>query len=47
VNKVPNDLSVHPIIFDAPAGDRLRLMFTTTTAGATGITCLVLVTPLA
>jgi hypothetical protein len=46
VNKVPNDLSVHPIIFDAPAGDRLRLMFTTTTAGATGITCLVLVTPL-
>jgi hypothetical protein len=47
VNKIPNDLSVHPVIFDAPAGDRLRLIFTTTTAGATGITCLVLVTPLA
>jgi hypothetical protein len=44
---LPSDLNVHPIIFDAPAGDRLRLVFTTTTAGATIVSIVMLVTPLA
>ena len=47
VGALPSDLNVHPIIFDAPAGDRLRLVFTTTQAAATTVSIVLLVTPLA
>ena len=43
---LPADLNTHPIIFDAPAGDRLRINCTSGTA-ATQFNLVVLVTPLA
>ena len=43
---LPSDLNVHPVIFDAPAGDRLKLIFTSTTAAATVCSVVLLVTPL-
>lgn len=43
---LPSDLNVHPIIFDAPAGDRLKLIATTTQAAATTVSIIILLTPL-
>jgi hypothetical protein len=43
---LPADLNVHPLIFDAPAGDRLRLIFTTTQAAATVLSVIILITPI-
>jgi hypothetical protein len=46
INILPADLNTHAIIFDAPAGDRLRLVCTGGTA-TTQFQTVILVTPLA
>lgn len=43
----PNELNVHPFDFDAPAGDRLRIVNKNTTGGALTVDSVVIVTPLA
>jgi hypothetical protein len=45
INVLPNDLGTHPMIFDAPAGDRLRLVCTGGTA-TTQFQTVILVTPI-
>jgi hypothetical protein len=30
----PSEFQVHPVIFDAPAGDRIKVLVSNTTAGA-------------
>lgn len=45
INVLPADLNTHPIIFDAPAGDRLRVIFTAGTV-TSQLQMLILVTPL-
>lgn len=41
----PNELNVHPFDFDAPAGDRLKIVNVNTTAGALVVDTLVIITP--
>jgi hypothetical protein len=43
---LPADLNVQPIVFDAPAGDRLRVVCTNDTAAVTTFSLVVLVTPI-
>ena len=45
IDVLPSDLNTHPIIFDAPAGDRLRLNLYAGTI-TTQFQILILVTPL-
>lgn len=32
--KTPSEFDVHPVIFDAPAGDRIKILVSNSTAGA-------------
>lgn len=43
----PNELNVHPFDFDAPAGDRIKIVNVNTTAGALVVDSVVIITPLA
>lgn len=43
----PNELNAHPFDFDAPAGDRIRIVNANTTGGALVVDSVVIITPLA